>query len=163
MRIGICPGSFDPVTNGHIDIFERGSKLVDKLIIAVFENPSKKPLFTMQEREEMLVATTKHIPQVEVVSFQGLLNEYAMQRGAKFIIRGLRALSDFEYEFQRALLMKKVKPDLETVFIMTGTQYSYISSTGIRELACFGGTLDGMVPAYVEKRLKERFKDKYKA
>ena len=95
MRIGICPGSFDPVTNGHIDIFERGSKLVDKLIIAVFENPSKKPLFTMQEREEMLVATTKHIPQVEVVSFQGLLNEYAMQRGAKFIIRGLRALSDF--------------------------------------------------------------------
>ncbi|KXB92302.1 pantetheine-phosphate adenylyltransferase [Megasphaera hutchinsoni] len=163
MRIGICPGSFDPVTNGHIDIFERGSKLVDKLIIAVFENPSKKPLFTMQEREEMLVATTKHIPQVEVVSFQGLLNEYAMQRGAKFIIRGLRALSDFEYEFQRALLMKKVEPDLETVFIMTGTQYSYISSTGIRELACFGGTLDGMVPAYVEKRLKERFKDKYKA
>ena len=117
----------------------------------------------MQEREEMLVATTKHIPQVEVVSFQGLLNEYAMQRGAKFIIRGLRALSDFEYEFQRALLMKKVEPDLETVFIMTGTQYSYISSTGIRELACFGGTLDGMVPAYVEKRLKERFKDKYKA
>ncbi|EGS32738.1 pantetheine-phosphate adenylyltransferase [Megasphaera sp. UPII 135-E] len=163
MRIGICPGSFDPVTNGHIDIFERGSKLVDKLIIAVFENPSKKPLFTMQEREEMLVATTKHIPQVEVVSFQGLLNEYAMQRGAKFIIRGLRALSDFEYEFQRALLMKKVEPDLETVFIMTGTQYSYISSTGIRELACFGGNLDGMVPAYVEKRLKERFKDKYKA
>lgn len=163
MRIGICPGSFDPVTNGHIDIFERGSKLVDKLIIAVFENPSKKPLFTMQEREEMLVATTKHIPQVEVVSFQGLLNEYAMQRGAKFIIRGLRALSDFEYEFQRALLMKKVEPDLETVFIMTGTQYSYISSTGIRELACFGGILDGMVPAYVEKRLKERFKDKYKA
>jgi hypothetical protein len=163
VRIGICPGSFDPVTNGHIDIFERGSKLVDKLIIAVFENPSKKPLFTMQEREEMLVATTKHIPQVEVVSFQGLLNEYAMQRGAKFIIRGLRALSDFEYEFQRALLMKKVEPDLETVFIMTGTQYSYISSTGIRELACFGGTLDGMVPAYVEKRLKERFKDKYKA
>ena len=158
MRIGICPGRFDPVTNGHIDIFERGSKLVDKLIIAVFENPSKKPLFTMQEREEMLVATTKHIPQVEVVSFQGLLNEYAMQRGAKFI-----ALSDFEYEFQRALLMKKVEPDLETVFIMTGTQYSYISSTGIRELACFGGTLDGMVPAYVEKRLKERFKDKYKA
>lgn len=163
MRIGICPGSFDPVTNGHIDIFERGSKLVDKLIIAVFENPSKKPLFTMQEREEMLVATTKHIPQVEVVSFQGLLNEYAMQRGAKFIIRGLRALSDFEYEFQRALLMKKVEPDLETVFIMTGTQYSYISSTGIRELACFGGNLGGMVPAYVEKRLKERFKDKYKA
>ena len=107
MRIGICPGSFDPVTNGHIDIFERGSKLVDKLIVAVFENPVKKPLFTMAEREEMLRETTRHIPNIEVVSFHGLLNEYAIDHGATVIIRGLRALSDFEYEFQRALLMKK--------------------------------------------------------
>ncbi|KXB89430.1 pantetheine-phosphate adenylyltransferase [Veillonellaceae bacterium DNF00751] len=163
VRIGICPGSFDPVTNGHIDIFERGSKLVDKLIIAVFENPTKKPLFTMKEREELLLETTKHIHNVEVVSFQGLLNEYAIAHGATIIIRGLRALSDFEYEFQRALLMKKVEPKIETVFIMTSTNYSYISSTGIRELACFGGKLDGMVPAYVEKKLKERFKSKYEA
>ena len=110
MRIGICPGSFDPVTNGHIDIFERGSQLVDKLIVAVFENPSKKPLFSMAEREEMLRETTKHIPNIEVVSFHGLLNEYAIEHGATIIIRGLRALSDFEYEFQRALLMKKVEP-----------------------------------------------------
>lgn len=102
MRIGICPGSFDPVTNGHIDIFERGSQLVDKLIVAVFENPSKKPLFSMAEREEMLRETTKHIPNIEVVSFHGLLNEYAIEHGATIIIRGLRALSDFEYEFQRA-------------------------------------------------------------
>mgnify|MGYP000568045379 FL=1 len=109
MRIGICPGSFDPVTNGHIDIFERGSKLVDKLIVAVFENPVKKPLFTMAEREEMLRETTRHIPNIEVVSFHGLLNEYAIDHGATVIIRGLRALSDFEYEFQRALAHEKVR------------------------------------------------------
>ena len=121
MRIGICPGSFDPVTNGHIDIFERGSQLVDKLIVAVFVNPSKKPLFSMAEREEMLRETTKHIPNIEVVSFHGLLNQYAIEHGATIIIRGLRALSDFEYEFQRALLMKKVEPRIETVFIMTST------------------------------------------
>ncbi len=163
MRIGLCPGSFDPVTNGHIDIFERGSKLVDKLIIAVFANPAKQPMFSMEDRENMLRETTKHIPNVEVVSFGGLLNRYAKERGATVIIRGLRALSDFEYEFQRALLMKKLEPDLETVFIMTGMKYSFISSTGIRELACFGGKLDDMVPEYVEKKLKEKFKDKYEA
>lgn len=163
VRIGICPGSFDPVTNGHIDIFERGSKLVDKLIVAVFGNPSKHPVFTMAERAQLIRETTKHIPNIEVVSFDGLLNEYAVQHGATVIIRGLRALSDFEYEFQRALLMKKIEPSLETVFIMTNTQYSYISSTGIRELACFGGKLDGLVPAYVEQQLKEKFKDKYEA
>ncbi|MGE1062591.1 pantetheine-phosphate adenylyltransferase [Megasphaera paucivorans] len=161
MRIGICPGSFDPVTNGHIDIFERGSKLVDKLIVAVFENPTKKPLFTMDEREEMLRETTRHISNIEVVSFDGLLNQYAKERGATVIIRGLRALSDFEYEFQRALLMKKVEPDIETVFIMTNNKYSYVSSTGIRELACFGGKLDDLVPAYVENRLQTKFADKY--
>lgn len=140
-----------------------GSRLVDKLIVAVFENPSKKPLFSMAEREEMLRETTKHIPNIEVVSFHGLLNEYAIEHGATIIIRGLRALSDFEYEFQRALLMKKVEPRIETVFIMTSTQYSYISSTGIRELACFGGKLDDMVPDYVEQKLKEKFADKYNA
>lgn len=163
MRIGLCPGSFDPVTNGHINIFERGSKLVDKLIIAVFENPAKHPMFTMEEREDMLRETTKHIPNVEVVSFGGLLNRYAKERGATVIIRGLRALSDFEYEFQRALLMKQVEPDLETVFIMTSMNYSFISSTGIRELACFGGKLDDLVPEYVGMKLKEKFKDKYEA
>lgn len=163
MRIGICPGSFDPVTNGHVDIFERCSKLVDKLIIAVFENPNKKHLFTMKEREDMLRQSTEHIPNIEVASFDGLLNDYAVKHGATVIFRGLRALSDFEYEFQRALLMKKVEPRIETVFIMTSNQYSYISSTGIRELACFGGKLDGLVPPYVEQRLKEKFKDEYNA
>ena len=118
MRIGLCPGSFDPVTNGHINIFERGSKLVDKLIIAVFENPAKHPMFTMEEREDMLRETTKHIPNVEVVSFGGLLNRYAKERGATVIIRGLRALSDFEYEFQRALLMKQVVSKGSIAFIV---------------------------------------------
>jgi pantetheine-phosphate adenylyltransferase len=163
VRIGICPGSFDPVTNGHIDIFERGSKLVDKLIIAVFSNPTKKPVFTMAEREEMLRKTTSHLPNVEVASAEGLLNEYAIAHDATLIIRGLRALSDFEYEFQRALLMKQIEPSIETVFIMANTKYSYVSSTGIRELACFGGKLDGMVPEYVKQQLQIKFKDKYKA
>ena len=161
MRIGICPGSFDPVTNGHVDIFERGSKLVDKLIVAVFENPAKQPLFTMAEREMMLRDSTQHIPNIEVVSFDGLLNQYAKERGANVIIRGLRALSDFEYEFQRALLMKKVEPDIETVFIMTNNKYSYLSSSAIRELACFGGNLNDLVPSNVEKLLKKKFQDKY--
>ena len=161
MRTGLCPGSFDPVTNGHIDIFERGSKLVDKLIVAVFENPAKNPLFTMEEREDMLRKTTKHIPNIEVVSFEGLLNQYAKERDAKIIIRGLRALSDFEYEFQRALLMKKVEPEIETVFIMTNNKYSYLSSSAIRELACFGGDLKDLVPPYVEELVKLKFQDKY--
>lgn len=161
MRIGICPGSFDPVTKGHIDVFERGSKLVDKLIVAVFSNPTKKPLFTMEEREDMLRETTRHIPNIEVASAEGLLNEYAINHGATVIIRGLRALSDFEYEFQRALLMKKIEPRIETIFIMANPAYSYVSSTGIRELACFGGKASGLVPDYVEERLKAKFQDKY--
>ena len=161
MRIGLCPGSFDPVTNGHIDIFERSSKMVDQLIVAVFENPAKKSLFTMEEREDMLRKTTLHIPNVEVTSFKGLLNVYARERGAQTIIRGLRALSDFEYEFQRALLMKKLDPDIETIFMMTNNQYSYLSSSAIRELACFGGQLNDLVPPYVERLLKLKFQDKY--
>ena len=117
----------------------------------------------MEERADLIRETTKHIPNIEVVSFDGLLNEYAVEHGVTVIIRGLRALSDFEYEFQRALLMKQIEPSLETVFIMTNNKYSYISSTGIRELACFGGNLDGLVPEYVEQKLKEKFKDKYEA
>lgn len=162
MRIGICPGSFDPVTNGHIDIFERGSKLVDKLIVAVFENPVKKPLFTMAEREEMLRETTRHIPILKSSAFTAFSTNTPSTWCDRHYSRP-PGLSDFEYEFQRALLMKKVEPRIETVFIMTSTKYSYISSTGIRELACFGGKLDDMVPDYVEKKLKVKFADKYNA
>lgn len=158
MRIGICPGSFDPVTNGHVDIFERSSKLVDKLIVAVFENPNKNPLFTMEERADLLRESTKHIPNIEVDFFSGLLNDYVKQRDSYLIIRGLRALSDFEYEFQRALLSKSMDPDIETVFIMTNNKYSFVSSTGIRELARFGGSLEGLVPQVVVEALANKYK-----
>lgn len=157
MRVGVCPGSFDPVTNGHIDIFERASKLVDVLYIGVFKNPNKNPLFTLEERMKLLEESTKHIPNVKVEIFSGLLLDYVKQKDSAIIIRGLRALSDFEYEFQRALLNKNVDPDVETVFIMTNNKYSYVSSSGVRELAYFNGDVSGLVPKNVEKALKEKY------
>ena len=153
MRIAICPGSFDPVTNGHVDIFERSSKLFDILIVAVFHNPNKKPLLDMEERVELLKIATQHIPNVRIDCFSGLLNEYARQQTSNIIVRGLRALSDFEYEFQRALLIKKIDPIIETVFIMASSEYSFISSSGIKELASFGGPITGLVPACVEEKI----------
>ena len=157
MRIGVCPGSFDPVTNGHIDIFERASKLVDKLIVVILENPNKKYLFTLDERAELIRQSVSHISNIEVDFGSGLLNEYVKSRDSHIIIRGLRALSDFEYEFQRALFAKYLDDDIETVFIMTNNKYSFVSSTGIRELAKFGGKLDGLVPDDVKEKLEERF------
>ena len=156
MRIAICPGSFDPVTNGHVDVFERASKLFDVLIVAVFHNPNKKPLFDMEERVELLTTATKHIPNVQIDCFSGLLNDYARMKNAPIIIRGLRALSDFEAEFQRALLIKKIDPQIETVFIMTSSEYSFVSSSGIKELARFGGPITGLVPACVEDKIIKR-------
>lgn len=158
MRIAICPGSFDPVTNGHVDVFERTSKLFDVLIVAVFHNPNKKPLFDMEERVELLKMATQHIPNVQIDSFSGLLNEYVKQQNSNIIVRGLRALSDFEYEFQRALLIKKIDPIIETVFIMTSSEYSFLSSSGIKELAKFGGPITGLVPACVEDRIHKQIK-----
>ncbi|CUH95597.1 Phosphopantetheine adenylyltransferase [Propionispora sp. 2/2-37] len=155
-RIAVCPGSFDPVTNGHIDIFERASRLFDELIVAVFHNPNKKPLFTMEERVKLLAAATGHIPNIRIDSFSGLLNVYVRQQDSNVIVRGLRALSDFEYEFQRALLIKKVDPVIETVFMMTSSEYSFVSSSGIKELAKFGGPIAGMVPESVEKEIVRR-------
>lgn len=157
MRIAICPGSFDPVTNGHLDIFERASKLFDVLIVAVFHNPNKKPLFDMEERVALLTAATSHIPNVRIDCFSGLLNEYAKLQQAAVIIRGLRALSDFEAEFQRALLIKKIDPTLETVFIMTSSEYSFVSSSGIKELARFGGPIGDLVPACVAVKIREAY------
>ena len=157
MRIGVCPGSFDPVTNGHIDIFERGSKLVDKLVIAVSSNPNKHSLFTMEERVQLIKNSVSHIPNVEIDCTSELLNDYVKSKDSRIIIRGLRALSDFEDEFQRALFSKYLDDDIETVFIMTNNKYSFVSSTGIRELAKFGGKLDGLVPDEVKAKLEERF------
>ncbi len=157
MKIAICPGSFDPVTYGHLNIIERSSALVDKLIVAVFRNPSKHSMFTMEERLDMLREVTKGIPNVEVDAFNGLLNEYAESKHCHLLIRGLRAFSDFEYEFQRALLLKKVDPKLETAFFMTEGKYSYLSSTGVRELACFGGEVSELVPPYVKQMIDAKF------
>ncbi len=159
MRIAVCPGSFDPVTNGHLDIFERASKIFDQLIVAVFHNLNKKPLFTMEERVEMLRVATAHIPNVKVDGFSGLLTEYVRRQDTTIIVRGLRALSDFEYEFQRALLIKEIDPDIETVFMMTTADYSFVSSSAIKELAAFGGKIHGLVPLTVEKKVLERLRD----
>lgn len=156
MKIGICPGSFDPVTNGHVDIFERSARLVDKLIVAVFVNPAKKPMFSMEERVALLKEATAHIPNVEVDAFSGLLHEYVRSHDSKLIIRGLRAFSDFEYEFQRALLIKSLDHEIETAFIMTSGEYSFLSSTGVRELAIFGGDLSKLVPKCVEQLLAKK-------
>ena len=160
MRIGVCPGSFDPVTNGHLDIFSRASKMFDVLIVAVFHNPNKKPLFTMQERVEMLNLATKDLTNVKVDSFSGLLNDYVRRQNSTFIVRGLRALSDFEYEFQRALLIKKIDPAMETIFMMTSSEYSFISSSGIKELAKFGGPISGLVPECLEEKIIKRIREK---
>ena len=156
MRRAVCPGSFDPVTKGHIDMFGRASAMFDELIISVFHNPGKdKAAFSMEERVEMLREATAHIPNVRVTCFSGLLNEFCRQEEAPFIVRGLRAFTDFEYEFQRALLMKKIDQSIETVFIMTNAEYSFISSSGVRELATFGGKLSDLVPECVEKHVRE--------
>jgi len=155
VRRAICPGSFDPVTNGHIDIFERASVMFDEILISVFTNPLKDhAMFSMEERLSMLQEATKHIPNAKVTSFSGLLNEYCKQQQTPFIVRGLRAFSDFEYEFQRALLIKKIDHNLETVFIMTNAKYSFLSSSSIRELAVFGGDISGLVPECIEEKIK---------
>ncbi len=162
MRRAVCPGSFDPVTLGHIDIFERASAMFDEIIISVFHNPGKdKAMFSMDERVEMLREATKHIPNVRVTGFSGLLNEFCRKEGAFFIVRGLRAFTDFEYEFQRALLIKKIDNELETVFIMTNAKYSFVSSSGVRELSAFGGQIKDLVPECVEERIRNHEKMKF--
>lgn len=155
--VGVYPGSFDPVTNGHLDIIERAAKIVDKLIIGVLRNPSKKGLFTPAERVEQLKEVTKHIDNVEIVEFEGLLIDFVKQSKAKLIIRGLRAVTDFEYEFQWALTHNSLEPDIETVFLSTNAKYSYISSSGVKELASFGGNIDEMVPEYIAQQLKKKY------
>ena len=152
MRKAICPGSFDPVTIGHIDIFERASTMFDELIVSVFVNPGKdRAMFSMEQRVAMIEKATKHIPNVKVTCFSGLLSDFCRQNEANFIVRGLRAFSDFENEFQRALLIKKIDPKLETVFMMTNAQYSCISSSGVRELVYFNGSLNGLIPKCIEE------------
>jgi pantetheine-phosphate adenylyltransferase len=154
--IAIYPGSFDPVTNGHLDLIERGEKMFDLLIVAVLNNAEKQPLFSVPERVEMLREVTKRWPGVEVDVFNGLLIEYARKRGAGVILRGIRAISDYEYELQMALMNRKLEPRLETVFMLPGETYSYLSSKLVREIAQLGGPLKDLVPPAVEQRLRTK-------
>jgi pantetheine-phosphate adenylyltransferase len=154
--VAIYPGSFDPVTNGHLDLIERGEKMFDKLIVAVLKNVDKEPLFSLDERIDMLREVTKQWESVEIDVFQGLLVEYARKRGAAVILRGIRAVSDYEYELQMALMNRKLEPRLETVFMLPGETYSYLSAKLVREIAHLGGPLTGLVPPTVEQRLRAK-------
>lgn len=146
MRKGIYPGSFDPVTLGHLDIIKRASELVDELYIAILHNSSKKGLFTTEERIDLLKRVTEDIPNAKVISFDGLLVDCALQYGTKTIIRGLRAVTDFEYELQLAQTNKRLRPDIDTVFLTTNVKYSYLSSSVVREVASYGGDISHFVP-----------------
>ncbi|MBI2609437.1 MAG: pantetheine-phosphate adenylyltransferase [Deltaproteobacteria bacterium] len=156
-KIAVFPGSFDPITNGHLNLIERASALFDKLIILIAESPDKKTLFTVQERTEMIEKVCEKFTHVEVDSTSGLLVNYAQKKGACVVVRGLRATSDFEYEFQMASMNKKLNPKIETFFMMTGEKYFYISSRTIKEVVSLGGSIDSFVPQIVAQKLKEKF------
>ena len=162
-RVAIYPGSFDPVTNGHIDIIERGLKLFDKIIVSILHNPGKNNLFTLEERLEMLKDCMKKFKNIEIDSFDGLLVDYAADRKAHAILRGLRAMSDFEYEFQMALMNRRLNREVQTVFLMTGLRWIFTSSSIIKEAIQFGGNIEGMVPPLVQKKLIEKFGDQHRS
>jgi pantetheine-phosphate adenylyltransferase len=155
-RIAIYPGTFDPITNGHLSIVKRALKIFDKLIVAILINPKKVSLFSREERIDMIKEAVKN-PNVEVESFDGMLVDYAVQKNANVILRGLRALSDFEYEFQMALMNRKLNRDVQSIFLMTDYKWFYISSTIIKEAASLGGDISGLVPPHVCRKLKEKF------
>jgi len=157
-RKAIYPGSFDPITNGHIDIIERGAKIFPRVLIAVVENPKKQTLFSRAERVEMIRTIFKDNPRIEVRSFHGLLVDFARENAADAVIRGLRAVSDFEYEFQMALMNKKLNPSLETLFMMPSAAFIFLSSSVIKEVAALGGRIGDLVPPIVEARLGEKFR-----
>ena len=160
MRIAVYPGSFDPVTNGHLDIIERAALLFDKLIVAVSRNPGKQPLFSVDERLDMLKEVTQSIDNVVIGAFYGLTVNYAKENNAQAIIRGLRAISDFENEFMMALTNKKLQTSVETVFLMTRAEFSFISSSAVKEVASFGGCVKDLVPPYVLGKLQVKFKNR---
>lgn len=159
--IAIYPGSFDPVTNGHLDLIHRGCKLFDRLVVAIARNPDKgDSLFDLDERIEMLKAMTADLANVTVDAFDGLLMNYCIEKNANAVLRGIRAVSDYEFELQMALMNRKIEPRVETVFMMPAEKYSYLSSRIVREIAAFGGPLTGLVPELVEQRLRRRFADR---
>ncbi len=159
MKSAVYPGTFDPVTNGHVDIIERGLKLFDKLYVIVGDNPQKSPTFTAAERVEMLKeALKKHDNKIEIEHFDGLLLNYVKKKNSRIVLRGLRAISDFEFEFQRALFNRELEKNIETIFIMTKDDYAFLSSSMIKEIAMFQGSVTGFVPKIVEDKLREKFR-----
>lgn len=157
MRIAVYPGSFDPVTNGHLDIIRRSANVFDKVVVGVLNNTGKKPLFSIEERVEMLKEVTRDLDNVEIDSFTGLLVDFVKKKNASVIVKGLRTVMDFEYEFQMALLNKALNPEYETIFMMTNSKYSYISSSMVKELAGFHGNLTGLVPAEIINKINQKY------
>jgi len=157
MVVAVYPGTFDPITCGHMDIIERAASLVDKLIVGIYNNPAKQPLFSLEQRVRLAEEATKNLPNVKVKAFKGLTVDFIHQAGGNVMIRGLRANSDFEREFEMALMTRKLAPDIELICLMTSSQYQFLSSTLIKEVAKLGGCLEGLVPEHVAAALKERF------
>ena len=156
MKKAICPGSFDPVTNGHVDIFERAGRMVDELTVCVFHNVRKQSFFSVEERVALLRESTKHILNLRVDSFSGLLTEYMREQGIRYIVRGLRSVSDFEYEQQSAQAIRQLSPEMETIFLLTASKHAFVSSSLVRELAWFHGSIEGLVPDCVKQAIEKK-------
>jgi pantetheine-phosphate adenylyltransferase len=155
--LAVYPGTFDPITNGHVDLIQRGLKIFDRIIVAVAKNPGKRPLFTLEERAEMLRMALKDFPGVTIDTFDGLLMDYCKRIEARVVLRGLRAVTDFEYEFQMAMMNRRLEPEVETVFLMTGLRWVFLSSSILKEAAVHGGDIQEMVPPFVYQMLRKKF------